>query len=82
MYVPEKYTFSGLSLFCTPDQFKLMLEMYPEYLLLFHERENAGLSSSAALSAPLDIGSSTQKQHKVVIEVKEVAEPCVTIKKV
>lgn len=64
------------------DQFKLMLEMYPEYLLLFHERENAGLSSSAALSAPLDIGSSTQKQHKVVIEVKEVAEPCVTIKKV
>ena len=59
------------------DDFKAMLEANPEYLLLFHECQNAGFSSPST-SDPSHASNHTCHAHKweeprVLIEVKEVA---------
>lgn len=56
-------------LFFTIDQFKLVLETNPEYLLLFHEYQNAGFSSPKTLAPPAAVTSSDQQQ-RVVVEVE------------
>lgn len=47
-----------------------MLEVNPEYLLLFHECENAGFSSPS----PPSVSSEQQQQQRLVIEVVEVEQ--------